>query len=99
MQIRGNYHDTPQHSTPCALKRDSLALMQDNAHVAGVCQKVLQDEGIDAMVGPACSSDLKPIEHIWSIMSRSIHQNHVAIQTVQELVSPGQGGDPSGDHP
>uniref|UniRef100_A0A8C5Q6F5 Transposase n=1 Tax=Leptobrachium leishanense TaxID=445787 RepID=A0A8C5Q6F5_9ANUR len=57
-------------------------LMQDNArpHVAGVCQQFLQDEGIDAMDWPARSLDLNPIEHIWDIMSRSIHQ-----QTVQEL--------------
>ncbi|KAI3356569.1 hypothetical protein L3Q82_017771 [Scortum barcoo] len=61
--------------------------MQDNArpHVAGVCQQFLQDEGIDAMDWPARSPDLNPIEHIWDIMSRSIHQRHVAPQTVQEL--------------
>ncbi|KAK6313289.1 hypothetical protein J4Q44_G00166360 [Coregonus suidteri] len=62
-------------------------LMQDNArpHVAGVCQQFLQEEGIDAMDWPASSPDLNPIEHIWDIMSRSIHQRHVAPQTVQEL--------------
>ncbi|KAI3359454.1 hypothetical protein L3Q82_013759, partial [Scortum barcoo] len=62
-------------------------LMQDNArpHVAGVCQQFLQDKGIDAMDWPARSPDLNPIEHIWDIMSRSIHQRHVAPQTVQEL--------------
>uniref|UniRef100_A0A4W5KGK7 Tc1-like transposase DDE domain-containing protein n=1 Tax=Hucho hucho TaxID=62062 RepID=A0A4W5KGK7_9TELE len=62
-------------------------LMQDNArpHVAGVCQQFLQKEGIDAMDWPARSPDLNPIEHIWDIMSRSIHQRHVAPQTVQEL--------------
>lgn len=47
---------------------------------------VVQDEGIDAMDWPTCSPDLNPIEHIWDIMSRSIHQRHVAPQTVQELV-------------
>uniref|UniRef100_A0A674DST4 Transposase Tc1-like domain-containing protein n=1 Tax=Salmo trutta TaxID=8032 RepID=A0A674DST4_SALTR len=62
-------------------------LMQDNArpHVAGVCQQFLQEEGIDAMDWPVRSPDLNPIEHIWDIMSRSIHQRHVAPQTVQEL--------------
>uniref|UniRef100_A0A673XQW3 Transposase Tc1-like domain-containing protein n=1 Tax=Salmo trutta TaxID=8032 RepID=A0A673XQW3_SALTR len=64
-------------------------LMQDNArpHVAGVCQQFLQEEGIDAMDWPARSPDLNPIEHIWDIMSRSIHQRHVAPQTVQELAN------------
>ncbi|KAL0152051.1 hypothetical protein M9458_052655 [Cirrhinus mrigala] len=62
-------------------------LMQDNArpHVAGVCQQFLQDEGIDAMDWPARFIDLNPVEHIWDILSRSIHQRHVAPQTVQEL--------------
>ncbi|CDQ87904.1 unnamed protein product [Oncorhynchus mykiss] len=40
---------------------------------------------IDAMDWPDRSPDLNPIEHIWDIMSRSIHQRHVAPQTVQEL--------------
>ncbi|XP_073689105.1 uncharacterized protein [Garra rufa] len=34
---------------------------------------------------PTCSPDLNPLEHIWDIMSRSIHQHHVAPQTVREL--------------
>ncbi|CAJ0916742.1 unnamed protein product [Ranitomeya imitator] len=61
--------------------------VQDNArpHMAGVCQQFLQDEGIEAVDWPARSPDLNPIEHIWDIMSRTIHQRHVAPQTVQEL--------------
>jgi hypothetical protein len=57
--------------------------MQDNArpHVVGVCQQFLQEEGIDAMDWPTRSPDLNPIEHIWDIMSRAIHQRHVAPQT------------------
>ncbi|CAJ0932136.1 unnamed protein product [Ranitomeya imitator] len=55
-------------------------LMQDNArpHVAGLCQQFLQDEGIEAMDWPARSPDLNRIEHIWNIMSSTIHQRHVA---------------------
>ncbi|KAI3368028.1 hypothetical protein L3Q82_026857, partial [Scortum barcoo] len=48
-------------------------------------KQFLQDKGIDAMDWPARSPDLNPIEHIWDIMSRSIHQRHIAPQTVQEL--------------
>ncbi|CAJ0937334.1 unnamed protein product [Ranitomeya imitator] len=61
--------------------------MQDNTrpHVAGVCQQFLQDEGIEAIDWPAHSPDLNPTEHIWDIMSRTIHQRHAAPQTVQEL--------------
>ncbi|XP_069813910.1 testis-specific gene 13 protein [Dendropsophus ebraccatus] len=52
--------------------------MQDNArsHVAGVCQQFLQDEGVEAIDWPVCSPDLNPNEHIWDVMSRSIHQHH-----------------------
>ena len=53
--------------------------------MAGVCQQFLQEEGIDAMDWPTRSPDLNPIEHIWDLMSRSIHQRHVAPQTVQGL--------------
>ncbi|CDR18049.1 unnamed protein product [Oncorhynchus mykiss] len=61
-------------------------LMQDDArpHVAGVCQQFLQEEGIDAMDWPARSPDLNPIDHIWDIMSRSIHQCQV-VQVWEEI--------------
>ncbi|CAJ0968887.1 unnamed protein product [Ranitomeya imitator] len=58
--------------------------IKDNArpHVSGVCQQLLQDEGIEAMDLPACSPDLNPIEHIWDIMSRTIHQH----ESIRDLV-------------
>ena len=68
-------------------------LIQDNArpHVAGVCQQVLQEEGIDAMDWPARSPDLNPIEHIWDIMSRSIHAlvqvwEEIPQETIRHLI-------------
>jgi len=65
---------------PCAgAVGPGFLLMHDNVpHVAEVCQQFLHYEGIDAMGWPARSPDLNPIEHIWDIMSRSIHQRHVA---------------------
>ena len=61
--------------------------MHDNArpHVAGVCPQFLHDEGMDAMDWPARYPDLNPIEHLFDIMSCSIHRRHVTPQTVQEL--------------
>ncbi|CAJ0948662.1 unnamed protein product [Ranitomeya imitator] len=53
---------------------DARYTENDRPHVAGVCQQFLQDEGIEAMDWPARSPDLNPIEHIWDIMSRTIHQ-------------------------
>ena len=49
------------------------------------CQQFMHDEGIDGTDWPARSPDLNPFEHIWDIMSRSIHQRHVGPQPVQEL--------------
>ncbi|KAI4901231.1 hypothetical protein NFI96_009292, partial [Prochilodus magdalenae] len=61
-------------------------LMQDKLDLMWLeCEQFLQDEGIEAMDWPPRSPDLNPIEHIRDIMFRSIHQRHVAPQTVQEL--------------
>ncbi|CAJ0964271.1 unnamed protein product [Ranitomeya imitator] len=78
---------TPSGTTELYDSTKNERRFHDNArpHVAGVCQQFLQDEGIEAMDWPARYPDLNPIEHIWDIMSRTIHQRNVAPQTVQEL--------------
>ncbi|KAI4875704.1 hypothetical protein NFI96_023372, partial [Prochilodus magdalenae] len=72
----------------------SVRASKDNArpHVAGVCQHFLQDEGIEAMDWPARSPDLNPIEHIWAIMSRSIHQRHFSPDLIVKLLQQNMGG-------
>jgi hypothetical protein len=50
-------------------------------------RKFLQEEVIDAMDGPARSPDLNPIEHIWDIMSRSIHQLHHRLSMSWRMLS------------
>ncbi|XP_028999784.1 zinc finger protein 280C isoform X2 [Betta splendens] len=67
-------------------RTDTAASVQGaTGGVLPVCQQLLQDQGTDAMDCPARSPDLNPTEHTSDIMALSIHQHHVAPQTVQKL--------------
>ena len=61
-------------------------LVYDNAqpNVVRVRSQFLEDEGIDTIEWPLCSSDLNPIEHLW-YMFRSIQRHQVAPQSFKEL--------------
>ncbi|KAK7891274.1 hypothetical protein WMY93_023237 [Mugilogobius chulae] len=67
--------------------RDGISLEEHTAlHVlprGSLTAKRYRDEILRPLVRPY--ADLNPIEHIWDIMSRSIHQRQVAPQSVQEL--------------
>ena len=62
-------------------------LVHGNAwpHVAKVCQRFLQDEGLDTINWPARSPDLNPIEHLWDITEQRIRRLPNPPRTVQEL--------------
>ena len=64
-------------------------LVHDNArpHVARVCQRFLEDEGIDTIDWLARCPDLNPIEHPWNIMDQRIWRLPNPPRTVQELTN------------
>ena len=64
-------------------------LVHDNArpHVARVCQRFFEDEGIDTIDWLARCPDLNPIEHPWNIMDQRIWRLPNPPRTVQELTN------------
>lgn len=56
-------------------------------HVAGVCRKCFDDEGIDIIDGIRQSLDLNPVEHLWDIKSLCIRCYLVPPKTVQEFTN------------
>lgn len=57
-------------------------------HLAGVCQRLLDNEDIDAIDRPNHPPDLTPVKDLWDIMYRCIHCCHAASQTVRARVIP-----------
>lgn len=53
-----------------------LLFQQDNApiHNASTVSQWFRDRQIQTVDWPACSLDLNPIEHMWSLLKRQIHK-------------------------
>ncbi|KAK6325022.1 hypothetical protein J4Q44_G00043640 [Coregonus suidteri] len=72
------------------LHEGGMRARRPQVHTEHVTDVTEFGDAVENVLLPATSSsmtglavDLNPIEHIWDIMSRSIHQRHVAPQTVQ----------------
>ncbi len=62
-----------------------LLFQQDNAkpHTAAIKTAWLHSRRVWVLNWPACSSDLSPIENIWRVIKRKIHQRRP--RTLQQL--------------
>jgi hypothetical protein len=53
-----------------------VVFQQDNArpHIVKISRTFLQQAEVESLSGPARSSDLNPIEHMWDIMGRRLRR-------------------------
>lgn len=66
---------------------ENLKFQQDNApiHVLKASKPWINDHNIETVQSPACSSDLKPIEDLWSLFSKSVHISGRQFDTIDAL--------------
>lgn len=70
--------------------RSTDIFMHDNASVhintAKVVKELLAEMGIETMVWPPYSPDLKPIENLWSLMKRESYRKFPELQIAPDTV-------------
>ena len=60
------------------IRRHNATLQQDNArcHTARFTRDLLQRNNVNVLDWPARSPDLSPIEHMWDMLGRRVHERH-----------------------
>lgn len=71
-------HEPLLDHTPVHWALGAFWYMAFQPHLAWVCQRLLDNEDIDAIDRPSRRPDLTPVKDLWDIMYRCIHCCHAA---------------------